>query len=498
MEYEILLRKGLDLSVRTFALLVRILYSTPPSVLSIVCLAVSLYKCYPTLFYLLVSFSPVIICTAVFLGFVLSFGDLNFVPEIEEEKQEEELNKNTENDNLGVDVPEIEVEKQEEELNESTETDNLGVEEDDTEWIFVSTETDDKLATDENSLTNYWNGEVDDKTSFHEGEGVSGTTCEEEVVVQTWEGGKTEIEAVEVEGSVDSSKDSFESWAEHMEVHYGSNSYYNNDSSSSAPSDEDFATILLEECKPLLEGHPSQPALFGLSDSDSTLEQSLDDDTSFGSDDMEEEWGVVERKDGKILVDWGVDDVEESLMGQRCPHQIGEDSDSSEAEVERYSYLELIRGISQLEESKVKAFNCKLPELDFSEENGLKLPIVKTRPMEDTDSAFNLLRNELSNPGLVFLDDETVERNERWLSNEDHLILELPVHNARASVELLAGGVHDEPIKVESLVDKPELPAHESQIPKEPESGASVGHGDLVLEKLTEDDLENLHESSEC
>ncbi|KDP39617.1 hypothetical protein JCGZ_02637 [Jatropha curcas] len=54
-----------------------------------VCFLIFLYRSFPFLFSLLVSASPVLVCTAVLLGTLLSFGELN-IPEVEKEKEKEE------------------------------------------------------------------------------------------------------------------------------------------------------------------------------------------------------------------------------------------------------------------------------------------------------------------------------------------------------------------------------------------------------------------------
>ncbi|KAF2306812.1 hypothetical protein GH714_021632 [Hevea brasiliensis] len=59
-----------------------------PFLVGLGCFLIYLYRSFPFLFSLLVSASPVLVCTAVLLGTLLSFGEPN-IPEIEKEKEEE-------------------------------------------------------------------------------------------------------------------------------------------------------------------------------------------------------------------------------------------------------------------------------------------------------------------------------------------------------------------------------------------------------------------------
>ncbi|KAF9670319.1 hypothetical protein SADUNF_Sadunf13G0056100 [Salix dunnii] len=60
-----------------------------PFLVGMVCYLLLLYRSFPFLFSLLVTASPVLICTAILLGTLLSFGEPN-IPEIEKEEEEEE------------------------------------------------------------------------------------------------------------------------------------------------------------------------------------------------------------------------------------------------------------------------------------------------------------------------------------------------------------------------------------------------------------------------
>jgi hypothetical protein len=61
-----------------------------PFHVGMVCYLLLLYSSFPVLFSLLVSASPVLICTAILLGSLLCFGEPN-APDIETEKEEEEV-----------------------------------------------------------------------------------------------------------------------------------------------------------------------------------------------------------------------------------------------------------------------------------------------------------------------------------------------------------------------------------------------------------------------
>jgi hypothetical protein len=60
-----------------------------PFLVGMVCYLLLLYRSFPFLFSLLVTASPVLICTAILLGTLLSFGEPN-IPEVEEEEEEKE------------------------------------------------------------------------------------------------------------------------------------------------------------------------------------------------------------------------------------------------------------------------------------------------------------------------------------------------------------------------------------------------------------------------
>ncbi|XP_038696283.1 probable serine/threonine-protein kinase kinX [Tripterygium wilfordii] len=61
-----------------------------PFLAGVVCFLLFLYRSFPFLFSLLVSATPVVVCTAVLLGTLLSFGQSN-IPEIEEEEDDEKV-----------------------------------------------------------------------------------------------------------------------------------------------------------------------------------------------------------------------------------------------------------------------------------------------------------------------------------------------------------------------------------------------------------------------
>ncbi|KAG6691033.1 uncharacterized protein LOC122278956 isoform X1 [Carya illinoinensis] len=81
LEIAVQMRKILIISSRTCY---RSAYNHP-FLLGILCFVLFLYRSFPFLFSLLVSASPVLFCTAVLLGTLLSFGHPNIVPEIEKD-----------------------------------------------------------------------------------------------------------------------------------------------------------------------------------------------------------------------------------------------------------------------------------------------------------------------------------------------------------------------------------------------------------------------------
>ncbi|KAF5473139.1 hypothetical protein F2P56_009775 [Juglans regia] len=81
LEIAVQMRKIVIISSRTCY---RSVYNHP-FLLGILCFVLFLYRSFPFLFSLLVSASPVLFCTAVLLGTLLSFGHPNIVPEIEKD-----------------------------------------------------------------------------------------------------------------------------------------------------------------------------------------------------------------------------------------------------------------------------------------------------------------------------------------------------------------------------------------------------------------------------
>ncbi|XP_042514253.1 uncharacterized protein LOC122088932 [Macadamia integrifolia] len=82
MEIGFSIRKGLIFSIRTCYRSVR----DHPFYWGLALFFIFLYRFFPSLFGLLVSFSPVLVCTAALLGTLLSFGNPN-IPEIEKDDQ---------------------------------------------------------------------------------------------------------------------------------------------------------------------------------------------------------------------------------------------------------------------------------------------------------------------------------------------------------------------------------------------------------------------------
>ncbi|KAF5749133.1 hypothetical protein HS088_TW04G01096 [Tripterygium wilfordii] len=83
MEIGVRMRRFLAISIRRSYKSV----CNHPFLVGMVCFLLFLYRSFPFLFSLLVSASPVLVCTAVLLGTFLSFGQSN-IPEIEEEEEE--------------------------------------------------------------------------------------------------------------------------------------------------------------------------------------------------------------------------------------------------------------------------------------------------------------------------------------------------------------------------------------------------------------------------
>ncbi|KAF5735205.1 hypothetical protein HS088_TW15G00705 [Tripterygium wilfordii] len=86
MEIGVRMRRFLAISIRRSYKSV----CNHPFLVGVVSFLLFLYRSFPFLFSLLVSASPVLVCTAVLLGVLLSFGQSN-IPEIEEEEEEEKF-----------------------------------------------------------------------------------------------------------------------------------------------------------------------------------------------------------------------------------------------------------------------------------------------------------------------------------------------------------------------------------------------------------------------
>ncbi|OVA03888.1 hypothetical protein BVC80_1321g35 [Macleaya cordata] len=570
----------------------------------------------PSLFHFLVSSSPVLVCTAVLLGTILSFGDQNYIPEFEleeEEKVEEEekKSKNTPHENSSLLAGEIVqnnlvIEKDESFSVEThaenrRETDELAIE-DEEEWVFIATEGD-KLISDGTVLTSEETKEIHDKKQeiqeekelhdlvliedreFSEkkllfGGGVSGA-CENDIEVQSSEGGKKKNEDLEVVGFFNSSQDS-PSWNEiERSDQFSDSSNNQKGSSSSDPYMEDLTTML-EELQPLLDAQPSQPALISLSHSDAESEQTVGTTDSSIDSEEEVEWKLVGREVGRnIIVTWTEED-EKNFMGdlqnadqeserisriEQVGDHVEQESNSSEevelveidqrkkidiysevgrsisrlqaiqssttkhidsdlrqfneGEVERYSYLELIHGVSLLEETRVgpaefkqlKNFNLAFKQ---PREGRVEKPVVLESICEKSifeETKFGSPKfvlpdqDEVERPIVLKsinmgpnLEDTTVESTERWLSNEDHVILELPGLETRSPEHCVVGG-HVKPSLAEAVDDEPR--ALECKYPVDTHSDfqvleeSSIGEIYLAPKEPSEGSTENIPKPSE-
>ncbi|KAK6243617.1 hypothetical protein QUC31_010026 [Theobroma cacao] len=86
LEFGVIVRKLMVKSVKTCY---RSVWNHP-FLVGLVCFLIFLYRSFPLLFSVLVTASPVLVCTAVLLGTLLSFGSPN-IPEIDEKEEEEKV-----------------------------------------------------------------------------------------------------------------------------------------------------------------------------------------------------------------------------------------------------------------------------------------------------------------------------------------------------------------------------------------------------------------------
>ncbi|XP_021281841.1 uncharacterized protein LOC110414762 [Herrania umbratica] len=86
LEFGVIVRKLMVKSVKTCY---RSVWNHP-FLVGLVCFLIFLYRSFPLLFSVLVTASPVLVCTAILLGTLLSFGSPN-IPEIDEKEEEEKV-----------------------------------------------------------------------------------------------------------------------------------------------------------------------------------------------------------------------------------------------------------------------------------------------------------------------------------------------------------------------------------------------------------------------
>ncbi|XWS57934.1 hypothetical protein CRYUN_Cryun09bG0215500 [Craigia yunnanensis] len=86
LEFGVRVRKFMVISVKTCY---RSVWNHP-FLFGLVCFLIFLYRSFPLLFSVLVTASPVLVCTAVLLGTLLSFGSPN-IPEIDEKEEEQKV-----------------------------------------------------------------------------------------------------------------------------------------------------------------------------------------------------------------------------------------------------------------------------------------------------------------------------------------------------------------------------------------------------------------------
>ncbi|KAM0941050.1 hypothetical protein DsansV1_C17g0144521 [Dioscorea sansibarensis] len=322
-------RKGLMLSIRTSYKFTK----DYPFVSGLVFFMLSLYRCFPSLFAFLISSSPVIFCTAVLLGLLLSYGEPN-IPEVEEEEEDGEktqevcsLKATSVADNLVVKNDEIfEVETHVEQRREIDEVPTEA-----TPLIGGDINTSNNIENYAYSLISHDERKRNDgpltasSPAFKENE--KEIHSEEKVdkdVSHALNDVQREFEAPGVEMADSALGDHFTSslgsqW-QHIERHDTSLDSESDGAESSSP-DASMADILpmLDELHPLLYSEHPQNAHKDNDNSDAASRSSSEDNESVDSQAEEEaaknrglaedEEGQEERDDGtEVAVKWTADD----------------------------------------------------------------------------------------------------------------------------------------------------------------------------------------------
>ncbi|XP_058079149.1 uncharacterized protein LOC131227377 [Magnolia sinica] len=360
----IYIKKGVIISVRICYRFVR----DYPAVLGVVLFSVLLYRLFPSLFGLLVSSSPVIFCTAVLLGTLLSFGQPN-IPEIEEEEKQthdiSSLKAGGVGDDLVVEkdesfAVETHVERRREAgLDESviSSTAHEAEKENDADSISRSVviEGDEKVLHGESNKAveegEYHDHGFIEKREFHEvgeeGEGHPTDDRKKEIVGPEAEGD------VVVGGTLDA----------HLDGHDDMSSDSDSDCAESSSPDASMADVMpmLDELHPLLGSEAPQPVLISLDDSDS---ESDDGSVELVGDAQNPDEAREDQKDGsEAVVTWTKDD-EKNLM------------DLGTSELERNQRLENLIAKRIARKNRIaEAWKRNLIDLEINDSSQINFPI---------------------------------------------------------------------------------------------------------------------------
>ncbi|KAG1365536.1 hypothetical protein COCNU_12G005360 [Cocos nucifera] len=394
-----------------------------PFIFSVVCFMLILYKYFPSLFAFLVSFSPILICTALLLGTLLSFGEPN-IPKIEEvDKRTQEISSLKvgssasdlvvrEDESCMVETHvenQIEIEEMaikeavlgekgvspccevEENIPFATIHDE-GDERDVTMASSSSAKEDEKeilgeeIMSEERELHKQEIAEMKEFSVQNVAEGglkvskdIDGFTAMDQMEN---EGLKVEINKPALDGYFDSSLGS--PW-QHIDIHDASSDSESDEAESSSP-DASIADIIpmLDELHPLLVSE-TQPALLskgsmdGASQGSSHDHESDDDSVEEEAENQEDEEAQDEKDDGaEAAVTWTADDQKNvmDLGSSELERNRRLESLIAKRRARKDLWFETERNLIDLDNSmkELSCFHVQIPPISAPRRNPFDLP----------------------------------------------------------------------------------------------------------------------------
>ncbi|XP_077248943.1 uncharacterized protein LOC143888421 isoform X2 [Tasmannia lanceolata] len=390
-EIVVYVRKGVIFSIRTWF---RSLCDHPFVWVMVFC-SFLLYRLFPSLFGFLVSSSPTIVCTAVLLGTLLSFGQPN-IPEVEEEDDKRSQEISSLKSGGGSDELVVEEDGSfalETHVEKRTEIEEKAIKETDLGVSFATRDAVEgkdevligkSVVIDDDGKEFHREEKVIEEREFHEkqiedvakvGEDIEGQSTElKEIDGLTVEinKGVSGILDTHLDSHIDSSLGS--PW-KHIDVHdEASDSGSDRAESSSPDASMDDIMPMLDELHPLLDSETPKPTHITVDDSDSISEGSHESDDGSvelveEAENQADEAAKEDQQDGTTVVVTWTEDDEKNLK------------DLGTSEIERNLRLETL--IAKRSERKNRRFVAEKNLIDLDSNDSAQVGTSITDELAD-------------------------------------------------------------------------------------------------------------------